>query len=104
MAEKRWKQQERRVAGLLGAKRNPHDGSGWPDAENEWLVVENKDRSRPPLWIFRALGLARQKAGPKRLGIVTVTSRSDPRVLVVMDIRDFRDWHGWKKRQEDTAP
>lgn len=97
MSEKRWKKEERRVARLLGLKRNPKDGSANPDAENSWLIVENKDRSRPPLWIYQALGLARQKAGRTRLGVVTITSPSDPRVLVVMDIRDFKDWHGWAK-------
>lgn len=104
MSEPRWKHQERRVARLTGTKRNPRNGSQSPDAESNWLVVENKDRGQPPLWIYQALSLARQKAGRDRLGIVTITSRSDSRVLVVMDLQDFVDWHGPVKQKKDSKP
>ena len=96
--EKRYKRQERRVAKLLGGKRNPQDGSGKPDVESNWLVVEVKDRKELPLWILKALQQARAKAGPRRLGIATLTSPSTPEILVVMSLRDFREWHGWVRR------
>ena len=98
MTEKRHKAQERRVARHLGARRNPQNGSGKPDAESEWLVIENKDRKRFPQWIVRAVLQARAKAGPKRLGIATLTSPSSPQILVVLLLPDFKDWHGWKRR------
>lgn len=92
--EKRWKRQERRVASLLGLKRNPRSGISQPDAESNWLVVENKDRKELPIWIADALAKARQHALSHRLGIVTLTTKASPQVLVVMDLRDFRDWFG----------
>lgn len=98
MPEKRWKRQERRVARHLGLKRNPHDGLGRVDAESDWLVVENKDRKALPQRILSALAKARVKAGPRRLGIVTLTSASSGVILVVMDLVDFKAWHGWLRR------
>lgn len=100
MTEARYKRQERRVAKSLGGKRNPRDGSGKPDIESEWLVIENKDRKRFPTWIARAVLLAHAKAGPKRLGIATLTSSTSPHVLVVMLLGDFKDWHGWLTRSK----
>ena len=97
MPEKRYKRQERRVAKIMGAQRNPHDGSGKPDVESEWLVVENKDRAKLPKWILETVYQARRKAGPKRLGVATLTSIESPDILVVMLIKDFKDWYGWTK-------
>lgn len=100
MPEKRWKAQERRVARALNARRNPHDGSGAPDVENEWLVVEVKDRVGLPAWIMAALDRARAKAERKRLGLVAITSSSTPQVLLVIEITDFRDWFVGTPRKE----
>lgn len=90
--EKRWKRQERRVARLLNARRNPHDGSGGPDVENTWLVAEVKDRKKLPEWLLEALDQARTKAERTRLGVVVLTSSSTPQVLVVLHVDDFREW------------
>mgnify|MGYP001559287302 FL=1 len=100
---KRWKEQERRVARLLGAKRNPNSGAATPDAENEWLVVENKDRLVVPSYILNAVRTARIKAGRRRLGIATLTSASTREVLVLLDLRDFRAWFGRQKETQDHA-
>lgn len=94
MPEKRWKREERRVARLLGGKRNIQDGTSEPDVETRYVVAENKDRKTLPLWIVAALAKARAKAGSSRLGVVTVTTRESPLILVVIDMRDFRDWFG----------
>jgi len=94
-SQKRWKRQERRVAQLLNARRNPHDGSGSPDVESEWLVAEVKDRKKLPKWLLEALDQARAKAERTRLGLVVLTSSSTPQVLVVLHVDDFREWYGW---------
>ena len=104
MPEPRWKKEERRLAKHLGGWRNPSNGSGKPDVESEWLVVEVKDRAKFPQWMYRALSLARMKAGPKRLGIVTLTSPNTPEVLVLMTLHDFKDWHGWTRRSGRRQP
>lgn len=94
MTEKRWKGQERRVAKKLGAKRLPHTGGKSPDAESEWLVIENKDRRSLPQWLLGAVALVKIKAPPTKLPLVTLTTRQSPQILVVMDIRDFQEWFG----------
>jgi len=92
MPEKRWKAQERRVARLLGAKRNPRNGSTNPDATSRDLVIENKDRRRFPQWIVAALAQARTKAPSHKLPIVTVTNADSLQILVIMDLMDFKAW------------
>lgn len=94
MTEKRWKGQERRVARVLDAKRNPKDGSASPDAESKLLVIENKDRRTFPQWMLAALAKARNKAGSKRVGVLTLTSPETPQILMVLDARDFQKWFG----------
>lgn len=94
MPEKRWKAQERRVAKLLGAKRNPHGDKDKPDAESTWLCIENKDRKELPVWLMHALSQAKARRKPNQLAIVTLTTCENPQVLVVMDLRDFRAWFG----------
>lgn len=101
MTEKRWKAQERRVARLLGATRNPRKGTPTPDAESSWLAIENKDRRVIPQWIIVTVAKARARAGPKRLGIATLTTRDNPQVLVVIDLRDFKEWFGKTVRPGD---
>lgn len=92
MPEKRWKAQERRIARLLNGHRNPNTGAAAPDVETEWLCVEVKDREELPAWIHAALATARGHAGGNRLGIAVLSSRTEVIDLVVMDLRDFRDW------------
>ncbi len=98
MPEKRWKREERRVSRLLGATRNIQDGSQRSDAESRWLVIENKDRKTLPQWITAALAKVRLNAGSSRLGVVTITTQESSQILVVMDIKDFRDWFGGKEK------
>ncbi len=94
MTEKRWKREERRVAELLGAKRLPHGDPHAPDAQNRWLVIENKDRATLPQWLVAALATARGKATDQQLPLVTLTTPASRQIMVVLDIRDFRAWFG----------
>lgn len=94
MPKKRWKREETRVANLLGAKRNPHDGLGKADAESTWLCIENKDRKELPQWIVAAVANARGKRKPNQLPIVTLTTPASRQILVVIDLRDFRAHFG----------
>ncbi len=98
MSEKRWKAQERRVARLLGGVRSHNKGEASPDISLPWLVVEVKDRGRFPGWIQLALDQAAQHASSTQLPIVVLTGAHVPRDLVVLDLRDFRDWFGPEKR------
>ena len=95
---KRWKDSERRVARVLGLTRNINTGEATPDAEGEWLVVEVKDRSRFPNWIEAEVLKARQRAGEGRLGIAVLTGPTNILDLVVMDLRDFKDYFGGQKK------
>lgn len=95
---KRWKDQEMRIARFLGLRRNPNTGGAAPDAEGDWLVVEVKDRSRFPTWIEAALLRVESLAHEGQLGIVVLTGPTSSRDLVVMDLRQFRDYLGGQKK------
>mgnify|MGYP001572225358 FL=1 len=89
---KRWKEQEQRIAHLLGLRRNVNSWKAAPDAEVEWLVVEVKDRKRFPSWIESALLKVQAQANEGQLGIAVLTGPTASRDLVIMDLNDFRDW------------
>ena len=89
-----WKGSERRVARLLGGQRTGHLG-GPSDVATEWLRVQVKHRKKLPQWIVGALAKVRAEAGPKRLGVCILHEhgkRALDNDLVVMSMRDFRDW------------
>ena len=97
MAEKRWKSQEKRIARFLGLDRKTALGRAGGDAEGKWLVVEVKDRARQPGWLHLAVNKARSQAGEGRLGVVVLVGPSELHDLVIMELRDFRDWFGGAK-------
>ena len=97
MSQKRWKKQEERVGRLFGLHRNPHNGSGKADVEGKYLLIENKDRRRLPAWLLSEVLKARQKRKSHQLPIVTLTSQTERDILVVMHMKDFRDWFGDEK-------
>lgn len=100
MPEKRWKKEERRVARLLNARRNPHGDPQAADVENNFLVGEVKDRKELPAWIVAALARARATAGANRVGLVVITSPSTPEILIVLNGYDFREWFIGTPRKE----
>ena len=88
------------MARLLNCRRNPNTGEGSPDGENEVLVFENKDMADLPQWLVAEVAKARSKAGPRRLGAVTLTSRSTEDVYIICHLRDFRDWYVGTPKKE----
>lgn len=97
MPEKRWKSEEKRIARFLGLDRRTALGRAGVDAEGKWLVVEVKDRQRQPGWLHLAVSKAKVQAGEGRLGIVVLTGPTELHDLVVLELRDFRDWFGGAK-------
>lgn len=90
--DKPWKRAERRVAQLLGGRRNPVGNEGKPDVESQWLSVEVKYRARLPQWWTDALTLARRRAKTSQLGILVLRERGKPGGLVIMTLSDFKEW------------
>ena len=103
MSEKRWKAQERRVARLLGGKRNHTKGSAAPDVQSTWASIEVKDRKSLPQWLYLAIAQARGNATRRQLPLAVLTTPSTTQVLVVMDMRDFTAWFGDLKKEVDNG-
>jgi len=93
MTEKRWKYEQRRIARALNCTRIKNLGEPGPDLESEFLKVEVRAHDNLPQWLLASLGKARGFASPHHLGLLVLTSRSDIQTLVVMDLRDYRDWY-----------
>jgi hypothetical protein len=93
MTEKRWKYEQRRIARALNCTRIKNLGEPGPDMESEFLKVEARDRADLPQWLLTSLGKARGFASPHQLGLLVITSSSELQTLVVMDLRDYRDWY-----------
>ena len=79
-------------------RRNPRSGSGKPELESEWLVAETLTRKNLPKRVLEKVLEARQKAGPRRLGVLALTSHVTQDTLIIMGLQDFRDWTGWLRR------
>lgn len=58
------------------------------------MAVEVKDRAELPKWIAEAVNHIRGLAEKTQLPLVTLTSPNSRQVLVVMDLRDFKEWFG----------
>lgn len=71
---------------------------------SEWVVAENKDRAELPEWIVKAVNRVRGQASPNQTPIVTLTSPNSLQILVVMDMRDFKGWHGSYRAQPAKDP
>jgi hypothetical protein len=94
MADKRWKQTERRIAALLGGRRVPVSGRGRgdePDIVHPWLALEVKDRAALPLWLLDALAQAEASATPEQLPVAVLHRAGDRHdaALVVMRLGAF---------------
>lgn len=101
MPEKRWKEQERRIARLLGLSRRPNTGRGGPDLEGQWLVVEVSDRSRYPQWVIDKILKAKEWAKGDRLGVHILTGTDQPIDVICLDLRDWIAYHG---KDQPAAP
>lgn len=99
MAERAWKQAERRVAHLLGGERVPVSGrqrGDAPDIRHAWLSIECKERKQLPAWLHDALAQAKAAATRAQLPIAVLHEGGEKYAdgLVVLTLADFVDWFG----------
>jgi len=99
MPEPLWKQTERRVAKFLGGEVTERIGRKGVDVETDWLVIEVKERERLPQWIDEALQSARTLANGSKLGIVVLHEKGSHDDLVVLGLKDFKQWFGGFQRK-----
>ena len=88
-----WKDKQDEIAAMLGGKRSGLRDRGKADVEAEDFAVELRQRDELPLWITSAVERARKLAGDGRLGVLVLSETGIPGGLVVLDLRDFRDWY-----------
>lgn len=91
-----WKKHERRVARLLGGKRNGATGAATADVESDWLAVECKARKALPQWLENALLQAENAAGDEQLPIAVLhqVGRHSRNDIVCLRLSDFAEWFG----------
>ena len=89
-----WKDHERRTAATLGGQRLGATGASNPDVLTPWLAVECKHRAKLPDWLTGSLSKIRAQAGQDRLGVVVLHQAGSRDSLVVLSLKDFRDWFG----------
>ena len=95
MADKLWKQHERRTARLLGGERVPVSGRGdGPDVAHPWLSIECKHRRTLPQWLLKALDQAKRAAKGEQLPVAILHEQGRRDSLVVMTLSDFVDLFG----------
>jgi hypothetical protein len=89
-----WKAHEKRTAQALGGERLGAAGAANPDVLTSWLAVECKHRSKLPDWMTETLGKIRSQAGQDRLGVVVMHQAGARDSVVMLSLKDFRDWFG----------
>ncbi len=89
-----WKAHERRTAAALGGRRLGATGAANPDVLTDWLAAECKHRAKLPQWMTAALAKIRQQAGNDRLGVVVLHQSGARDSVVMLSLRDFREWFG----------
>lgn len=94
MPEALWKQTQRRIAKSLGGSVTARTGYKGGDVETDWLVVEVKHRQKGPDWITQAVDHARAIAGESKLGIAVLHAKGERDDLVVLSLKDFKEWFG----------
>lgn len=98
-----WKAHEKRTAATLGGQRLGATGASNPDVLTDWLAVECKHRAKLPDWMMDALSKIRLQAGQGRLGVVVLHQAGARDSVVMLSLRDFRDWFGRLPGRENTA-
>jgi len=96
MTDRAWKRQERRVAALLGSRRNPNTGERRTDIDAGPFAVEHKARKSLPHWLTDALEQARSAANGRTPIVVLSEVRQGvkARRYVFMALEDWTAWHG----------
>jgi hypothetical protein len=95
MSERAWKKAERRIAELVGGKREPVSGrqrGATPDIRHPTLSVEVKSRKKLPNWLEDALQQAEaaSRDGQLPVAILHETGRNYRDALVVMRLGDLK--------------
>lgn len=88
---------EAAIAKYLGMERI--GGSGKRDVDGEWLCAEIKERQEKTQWL---LGMVQQavrlaKPGQLPIGVIHFLKQNHDDDLVVMRLKDFRDYFGGGK-------
>ncbi len=98
MANKRWKQQEREIAALLGSKRNPNDGGHRSDIDTSAFAYEVKTRKVLPGWLKDAVQQATRAAQDGQTGVVVLSEVSQGKKAERYALVKLDDWLGWHGR------
>lgn len=72
MADKTWKQVERRHAQMCGGRRIPVLGRRGPDVAHPTLAVESKTRKRVPSYLYEWVQQAEMGAQPSKIPVVVI--------------------------------
>lgn len=103
-----WKDHERRIAHLLGARRASRPWADAPDVEADRLIVECKARRQLPKWLVGALANAERHAGPEQLAIAVLHEKGkhSENDLVLLRLGQFIEWFGdkWDWPSDGTLP
>ena len=97
MADKAWKQYERRLAKYIGhAERVPVTGrqrGSAPDIEHAWLAIEAKYRKKLPDWIKDAMSQAKASARGCQAPVVIMGEKGEEtgKSLIIMELHEFRE-------------
>lgn len=92
MPESPWKRAERRISRLLSLPKVTRVGYPGPDLANPFLAVDVKLRTRFPDWIADDVRKVGSYCKDRQLPIIVLVGPSQPDDLVVMTLRNFRQW------------
>lgn len=78
----------------MGGTRSSKSGVKSPDVLAGAYVVEVKSRDRLPEWIKDGLATAQGHAGDHQLGVLILHEKGARDDLVVVSLKDFKEWFG----------
>lgn len=87
MADKTWKQVERRVVRLIGGRRTGHHIL--EDVAHPILSLEVKHREKLPAWLLAAWAQAQRNAPVGKVPMVVLHQAGSRRYLAVLDLEDL---------------
>lgn len=105
MADKTWKQVERRHAKMCGGRRIPVLGRKGPDIAHPDLAVESKMRSKIPGWLYEWVEQAENGAPSSKTPVVVIHQKGDRfrDDLVVMRWESLLALLGIEDAEEEAA-
>ncbi len=94
---RRGKDAERRLAKLVGGRRNPNVGAAAADVETDVFAFELKSRRTWPEWLVKAMGQARSagaRTGKTPIVVLEHRVQGHGQRLYCFLESDWLDWHG----------